>query len=334
MTSHIITHVALLVDASGSIAQRGLTNTIIKAVDAQVANLARLDQDLGTETRVSIYTFADTVKCLIYDRDVMRLPSIRDHYRPEGNTALRDAVVQAIEELRAIPTKHGNHAFLIAALTDGEDTCSRWPASTVSNNLINLPSNWTVAGQVPNQTAAFALKQSGFPAGNIDIWETTVIGAETAGRKAQQATETFMRARATGATGTKNLFALDATKLSAATVRNNLTELKPSDYMILPVSRKVAIKPFVESWTKEDYRVGSAYHTLVKPEKVQAGKQVCVQHKVTGKVYAGAAARQLLGLPNHEVKVEPASHPDWNVMLQSTSSNRWLVPGTNLLVLK
>ena len=71
-----------------------------------------------------------------------------------------------------------------------------------------------------------------------------------------------------------------------------------------------------------------------KPEKIQAGKQVCIQHKLTGKVYAGSAARQILGLPNHEVKVEPAAHPEYEVLVQSSSVNRWLVPGTNLLVMK
>ncbi len=334
MLPNIINHVALLVDSSSSIDQRGLTDTVAKVMDAQIAYLAQRDRELQQETRLTLYTFADKVTCLLYDRDVMRLPSLREHYKPYGNTALIDATLKAIEDLKQTPELYGDHAHLVIAVSDGENNVNNHLAAKLNAAIKALPDHWTVAGMAPNQMAVAEYKRAGFPAQNVAIWDTTIRGAESAGEVLRQATDSFMRGRAAGIRGTKNLFSVDTSKLSTTTVRSALTELKPADYLLLPVSKKVAIKPFVESWTKELYRVGSAYHALVKPEKVQGGKQVCVQHKVTGKVYAGSAARQMLGLPNHEVKVEPADHPDWHVLLQSTSSNRWLVPGTNLLVLK
>ncbi|MFA6432911.1 MAG: VWA domain-containing protein, partial [Candidatus Paceibacterota bacterium] len=143
----------------------------------------------------------------------------------------------------------------------------------------------------------------------------------------------FMRARATGVRGTKNLFSLDTSKISATVVKSNLSELSPSDYELLNVHKAAVIKPFVESW-KIPFRLGSAYYQLSKPEKVQGHKQICVQNKLNGKVYGGSNARRLLGLPDYEVKVEPASHPDFDLFVQSTSTNRNLVGGTKLLVMK
>ncbi len=148
----------------------------------------------------------------------------------------------------------------------------------------------------------------------------------------QQSTDNFMRARSTGVRGTKNLFSLDTSKLSTTAVKTNLTELKSTDYKLLPVSKESVIQPFVESW-KFEFRQGMAYYQLSKPEKIQGHKQICVFEKKSGKVYSGSAARQLLGLPDHEVKVAPADFKEFSLYVQSTSVNRKLVPGTNLLVM-
>lgn len=334
MISNCINHIVFVIDASSSMA--GLSFQIVKVFDNQVNHLARRSKELDQETRVSVYLFGDQVQCLIYDKDVLRLPSLASYYRAGGNTALIDGTMQSIEDLEKTATIYGSHAFLIYVLTDGQENASRnHTASSLSKKLNALPENWTVAAFVPDQTGVFEAKRFGFPANNISVWNTTSDNAiEAAGAVMQRSTEAFMRARSTGVRGTKNLFNLDVSKIDSKTVASKLEELSPNDYMILPVAKKVAIKDFVESWTKESYRQGSAYYNFNKPEKVQGHKQICIQKKSNGKVYTGAAARKLLGLPDYEVKIEPAAHPEWSFFIQSTSTNRNLIPGTNLLVLK
>ncbi len=335
MISNLINHVVLLVDSSSSINSYGLTDTIIKVLDGQISYLASRSKEMDQETRVTVYTFADEVKCLIWEKDVLRLPSLKEHYKPQGNTALIDAVLTAIADMKEIPQKHGDHAYLLYLVTDGENNRNANRANELSTTLLALPEYWTVAAMGPNQNSVFELKRAGFSAENISLWSTTVRGAEEAGRVMKQSTDNFMQGRKVGVRGTKSLFSLDAGKLSGAAVKANLTELSPSEYDVYPVSKKVAIKPFVESWRKgETYLVGSAYYPVTKAEKIQGHKQICIQNKRSGKVYIGAAARKMLGLPDHEVKVEPASHPEYLVFAQSTSANRNLVPGTNLLVMK
>lgn len=333
MLQSYINHIVFVIDKSGSM--QNLSSQVVKVFDNQIAHLARRSKELDQETRVSVYLFSDRVECLIYDKDCLRLPSLSSHYRASGNTALIDGTMKAVEDLEKTATLYGDHAFLVYVLTDGQENQSSTPVGVLSRKLGNLPENWTVAVFVPNQDGVFEAKRFGFPVNNISVWNTSSATAvEDAGNVMQASTETFMRARSTGVRGTKNLFSLDTSHVSVSEVKANLTELNPNEYSLFPVSRKTAIKDFVESWTKENYRIGSAYYPISKPEKIQNHKQICIQHKRTGKVYTGAAARQMLGLPDYEVKVEPAAHPDFLIYTQSTSVNRNLVPGTNLLVMK
>jgi hypothetical protein len=327
-----INHIVFVVDASTSM--HSLSNETVKVFDSQIKHLATRSKELDQETRVTVYLFSSTIKCLIYDKDVLRLPSLKEHYNASGNTALIDGTVTALDDLATTPQKYGDHAFLVYVMTDGEENNSRNTTATLSTKIKNLPDNWTVAVLVPNQTGVHEAKKFGFPANNIQVWSAVQGGVEKAGETIKAATDNFMKARATGVRGTKNLFDLDITKLTKSAVMNSLNELNPTDYHLLPVQTDSVIKPFVESWTKVSYVNGSAYYQLTKPEKVQSYKQIAIQDKVNGKIYSGVNARTMLNLPAQEVKVNPASHGTYDIFVQSTSFNRKLIKGTKLLVIK
>jgi hypothetical protein len=203
----------------------------------------------------------------------------------------------------------------------------------LSKAIKNLPENWTIAVMVPNASCVYEAKKFGFPTENIQIWSTSSEGVTEMGNTMRAATDAYMVSRSRGIRSTKSLFSLDASKLTQTHIAQVLQELKPSQYDLLPVRQDAVIKPFCESWLKE-YRIGSAYYELVKPELVQANKQICVQDKLNGKVYSGLHARQLLGLPDFEVKVSPADYGKFRIFIQSSSVNRKLPFGTNLIVLK
>lgn len=332
MINNYINHIVFVVDKSGSM--QGLATEIVKVFDSQIQHLATRSKELDQETRVSVYLFDDNVECAIFDKDVLRLPSLAALYKIGGQTALLDATSKALNDLEQTSTLYGDHAFLMYALTDGQENASKTTAANLAARLKKLPENWTVAVLVPNQDGKFEAKKAGFAADNIQVWSTTRDGVREVGEVLKKSTNQFMQARTTGVRGTKSLFNLDASNLSASTVQSTLQELKANEFEVLPVRKDSVIKDFVESWTKESYRLGSAYYMLGKPESIQAYKQICVQNKRNGKVYSGNQARQLLGLPAHEVKVSPASHPDFDLFVQSTSTNRKLQGGTKLLVMK
>lgn len=332
-TQGYINHIALVLDASSSMGRH--SRDLVRVADAQIGYLAQRSRDLDQETRITVYVFADTVQCVIYDKDVLRMPSIAEYYRPHGMTALMDASLLALDDLALTPEKYGDHAFLIYVLTDGAENASHRPdRHDLAYRLAGLPDHWTVAALVPDATGMHEAKRFGFPGQNVAVWDaTSTRGVEEAGRVIRDATDRFMTGRAQGVRGSRSLFSTGADAVNAATVRSSLTPLAADRYMLVPVTRETPIKEWVEDDCGLTYRIGSAYYQLNKTENIQPGKKIAVVEKRTGLVYAGSEARGLIGLPDIQVRVKPDRNPEYDVYVQSTSVNRKLLPGTKLLVM-
>jgi len=340
---NIINHVALVLDASGSMSRH--QGSVVKVTDELVAHLAKRSKEMDQETRVTVYIFDDTVQCVIYDKDALRLPSIKSHYRIGGMTALRDATMTAIEDLAHTWEGYGDHSFLLYVITDGHENQSRrWSQEQLQERLRELPDHWTLGALVPDAGSVHEAKRQGFAAGNVAVWNTTSdTGVEEVGRVIQAATNTYMASRASGVRGTKSLFTIDANALTAEAVKAaNLTPMDPSEYVLIPVPADQRIDEFVRQCAPS-YNLGKAFYQLNSGRKpkgragviVQGNKQVIVVEKATNRAYSGAAARQLIGLPEYEVTVDPMKlNADYDVYVQSTSINRKLFAGTKLLMLR
>lgn len=340
---NIINHIVLVLDASTSMTH--LSSELIKVADNQIAHLASRSQELDQETRITVYAFASEgigwrtpkIDCLIYDKDVLRVPSISQVYKAHGNTPLIDATLVALDDLATTPEKYGDHSFLVYVLTDGQENISRHGSEHLRRKIADLPDHWTIAAFVPDQYGVHEAKRHGFPAQNIAVWDaTSVRGLEEAGLRIRETTETFMSARAhakkTGTTfrGTRSLFTLKDPSLTQ--IDRNLAPLNDRKYHLFPVHEAGRIDDFVVRHTGRAYKVGSAYYQLSKREEIQPQKQIAIRSK-GGEVYVGAEARQLLGLPDHHVKVSPTHNPDYDIFVQSTSINRKLMPDTDLLLI-
>lgn len=356
LKKHFVNHVALVIDKSGSM--QGHSEQLVRVVDEFVKGLAEESDRLGHETRISLYAFDHLVENLVWDMDVKHLPSMRGLYTVEnGATALIQASVKALDDLGHIWEEYGEHSFLQVVVTDGEENASgadttgsrhdlmpdgravldEW-RSRIADKMNTLPDHWTSAIMVPNSLAKRTAQQYGFPTGNISIWDAdSDQGVEEAIGAVKTAATRFLRDREHGVRGTRNLFAMGQ-DLSAADVKSNLQALDAGKYVLIPVDQRTSIRDFVTG-AGHPYKTGCAFYELSKREKVQANKQIAVAEKdpatgrMTGKVFTGPAARQLLGLPATEVTVAPGSNDAYTVFVQSTSVNRKLVPGTMLLVL-
>jgi hypothetical protein len=336
MRQSVINHIGIVADASASM-QRHAAG-LIKATDGLVSYLAQRSKAMDQETRLTFYTFNHTTECVFYDMDVLRMPSIADHYHPRGRTALRDATGRAINDMKMTAILYGDHAFLLYALTDGwENESHLVSAPQLTAQITGLPDNWTIAGLGPNATSLYELKGVGFPAGNVERWDTdSATGIEDAGESVLRSAGNFMTGRAAGVRSSRTLFSTDATVLNPSTVRAaGLGRLAPSSYSVIDVfgNTRPDVRPFVERYGFT-YVVGNAYYQLTKRETIQAGKQILVREKSTGNVYGGQEARDLLGLGPATVQVTPSSNPLYEVYVQSKSVNRRLVPGTKLIYVK
>ncbi|MFJ9411457.1 vWA domain-containing protein [Streptomyces sp. NPDC101393] len=342
-SQNYINHVALVLDASSSMSH--LSGKVVEVADQQIAYLARRSKELDQETRVTVYVFANKVECVIYDKDVLRMPSLKQLYRVGGMTALLAATLKSQRELAQTAQLYGDHSFLTFVLTDGQENashrCPDAPAKdprklvqAVAKLIEAQEDNWTLAVLVPDQMGKREAMQCGFPKDNIAIWDAaSTQGLEEAGQVIQQATEKFMVGRTKGIRGSRAVFSTGAEAVNKDTIKAaGLTPVTPAKYQLIPVTRETAIREWVIE-CGHTYRTGGAFYQLSKSEKIQAKKQIAVLEKKTDRVYTGPEARALLGLPDMEVRIKPDHNDDFTIFVQSTSVNRKLAPQTRLLLM-
>jgi Mg-chelatase subunit ChlD len=112
----------------------------------------------------------------------------------------------------------------------------------------------------------------------------------------------------------------------------------PSRFQMFIVDKRTRIDEFVREQGLH-YEVGRGFYEFTKPEEVQAHKEVVLQDKATGEMFAGPKAKEILGIPSHawapDTKLKPKELTEVLVkyagFIQSTSLNRILIPGTRFL---
>lgn len=337
-SQRLINHVALVLDRSGSMSNHA--KNVVKVADEQIINLMRKSEELKQETRVSIYSFGSSVDCLIFDMDVLHLPSIEDLYKIHGCTLLYDAYAKSQLDLGSTSQIYGDHSFLTLVITDGEDTDSKLSGFDVGKMVGSAPENWTTGFLVPGKNSLTLLKRYGVPENSIFIWDAAdAQGMLDVGRKLTDVTTSYMTARSQGVRGTKSLFVqapTDAAHVNAKTVAKTCKPMDRSSYSLHDVKQRQQIGDFVNDTLKMGpYYVGKGFYQFMKPETIQGDKAIVVVNKHTGQAYEGVNARSLIGLtPNVEAKVKPADNPDFDIFVQSKAINRNLIPGTKMLLMK
>ena len=356
LEQNLINHVALVLDGSGSM--RSHETNVIKVVDGLIEWLAKRSQDHDQETRVTVYVFdySNNINCVIFDKDVLRLPSIAKLYRIGGQTALIDATIRSQEDLAQTFTKYGDHAFLTFVITDGYENASHFSASTLRSLLSKQGDNWTLAALVPSMRSKIDAESFGFPKGNIEVWDTnSFTGMAEVGEKIREATDSFYTSRTSGIRSSTTLFAQNVTQ--AQVDASGMKPVDPSQFVIVPVVatgdmqyvipkksvtkrnpdgiKHVEIMPFVQA-TGRTYVAGTAYYELVKSERYEYHKGVALIHRQTKKVYTGDEAKALIGLTGTSTRVRPQAVKggEYDIFIQSQSINRYLPIGSRVLLFK
>lgn len=332
-----IVHAAVVLDASGSMAR--LSRKVEEVADRLIRDLKTQSEELDLETRISVYTFsyATQIRCLIFDKDVFRLPSIKGLYQAIGQTALIDATIKSQNDLADTAQMYGEHSFITYVVTDGMENDSRNHPHKLSDLLSRQGNNWSVACLVPDKNARDYALTAGFADGNILIWDaTSSAGLEEAAAKITTATRGYMTNVSTGAVIDKNnVFGTGADKVNAQTVQS-LTPLTPGSFVLWDVEQDSRIDDFVRGKNNGRFNIGRGHYQLSKRETIQDNKDIIILENTTGKAYGGFdAVRQLLGLPKGvAVRVTPDQNPDYTFFVKSTANNRKLLKGTKLFYLR
>jgi hypothetical protein len=111
----------------------------------------------------------------------------------------------------------------------------------------------------------------------------------------------------------------------------DLRAVSPGRFQVLNVDVDISIKAFVLE-NGLTFKVGRGFYEFTKTETIQGHKEIILMDRKTGDLFAGEAARDLLGLPmGTTVRIKPSNLEKYVVFVQSTSANRKLIGGTRFL---
>ena len=118
--------------------------------------------------------------------------------------------------------------------------------------------------------------------------------------------------------------------------KDGLMPVPSGRFQVLSVPEDTSIKAFIESEGVE-FLKGRGFYQLTKSEEVAQYKEIIVRDKGTGEMFNGSQVREMLTLlPQIEKggakeRLNSRSLKEYDVFIQSTSSNRKLLADTNIL---
>lgn len=251
-----------------------------------------------------------------------------------GGTPLYDGIGNMIELLDGLPDINDEHvSVLVMITTDGDERHSSKYNSSMLAAMIKdrqATGRWTFVMRVPMQEVSNrSITCLGVPKDNIQGWDTTSAGMAASTVASTQAMDGYFAARSAGKKSSSSFYT------NAANV--NLAALKelPAKAVTLYVVDEAFNGKWISDYIlskRQQYLKGSAFFQLTKTEpKVAHDKLILIREQKTGKFYAGAEARQMIGMPTFgNARLHPGDNKNFDIFIQSKSWNRHLVAGTGL----
>jgi uncharacterized protein YegL len=194
-----ITHVALVVDRSGSMSS--VEEAAFAGINEQIKTLKDTGSQ-GGETFVTYIQF-DHISDLVFDKkpstDLQEIT--RDQYSPRGTTAMYDAVWTAIKRLKDGVKETKDTAYLVVVISDGGENASREvTGSQLSTEIKQLQASgkWTFAYMLSNQDLSAVQQDLGLRQGNVAAFISTAAGTTDAFCQMATRTANYMSTRSTG----------------------------------------------------------------------------------------------------------------------------------------
>jgi len=327
------TYVGIARDHSGSMS--GLRKEAKEDFNQLIDSLKQASNEEKIDTIVNSVTFGihSSVQREAFNSSLNAVDKLTD-YKADGQTPLWDAVGELIDMMSLVPDiNESGVSFLVMVITDGQENSSiRWSANSLMKKIKELQSTdkWTFTFRVPQGYASQLSHLLGIPRGNVVEWEQTERGIRGSMVQTQAAVRTLYQKKKQGIQSSSSFYA-DLSQVTMKEVKNTLTDISAKVTIWKVKDGGIQIRDFVEK-KKKEYQLGCAFYQLTKREEVQGQKLFVIRHKISGKVYSGEEARDMMGLPiGGSIKMAPGDHGDYDIFVQSTSINRKLIAGTELL---
>ncbi len=331
------TYYCLVVDNSGSM--KHLKDDVPKMFVNKITNLAEEAKKHNQKVLGTVVLFDWNSRFLSVNQELSNINNEKHlGYTASGSsTALFDAVEAAILQLSKTALKV-NDAVLVEIITDGEDNASKKHSSDYMKIFKEKQNTgqWTFVFQLPIGGKHKFVRDFGIPTDNVREWETSKKGLAETTHHSTVGTQSYMAGRAAGQTQSTTFYAdVDASKLTKQDLMklDNVTHR----FKAFKVKKEEEIREFVEHNIKRPMVLGQSFYELTKTELLREGRNIVVTEKgKNGQIttlYSGPKVRELLNLPKTgKVKINPRNLSYYRIFVESSSNNRRLVRGTEVLV--
>lgn len=208
----LLTQVAFALDKSKSM-DEGKSVTI-EGFNTQLGNVQDGAKEVG-ETRMTLTQFSHEVSLSYVGVPVSQIqPLTNESYRPDGYTALYDAIGDTLEALLALPrTDSAACATLVTIFTDGDDNASHRYSPGMLHDLIEkleATGRWTFALVGPARGVQSLADILAVSRSNITGFEPSSVASRSQVMGAMaMASSSYMTSRANGATQVLGLYQAD-----------------------------------------------------------------------------------------------------------------------------
>lgn len=327
-------NIALVVDASGSM--QTLRTHVLNAINTNFLKIKEEARKSRIPTRISLFTFNNRVSNHLLNENVAGLSELDVRsYNPCGGTALYDGISKAVTDLNSL--SEDTDANVVIVITDGEENASSLSKEGVVDIIqaCIADGNWTISVAGPKSIWNQPIGRISELVECITVWEGTKESIELLATRTSGGISKVYGNATRGVSSTMDFYhqpkveGLTKKEVKAAleTVTSKFVKIRvPSGNEDLRIKQTVEREGYV-------YEAGNGYYQLTKREEVQSYKDLIVENRATGELFAGSDddVRELLGIPAGEIKLNPTFNDKFTVYVKSTSWTRKLITGTTLL---
>lgn len=212
-----VLHVGFILDASGSM--HYLSKFVIDTFNEQLKILQKeTDETMKTKASVIVFDYPDRINFLRWEEDIANVKEISyEEYRPDGSTALYDAIGMTLDRYRELPDyMNETTSFLLNIVTDGFENASiRYQQQQIKSLLDELQATkrWTVTYYGADQR--MMTEQFHVPMQNTMVFNAQEMTSGEYRGKAMNSTLCYMNSIKSGSTAVEDFY-MDKTSSDAS----------------------------------------------------------------------------------------------------------------------
>lgn len=205
------TYVFVVLDKSGSM--ESVKSETISHFNEQLQTVSK-STSKKMSSYVSLITFNEDVEEVFFKADAKTVYSLDvDSYKPNGMTAMLDAVGYAIDKAESIDDiDDENTSCLVVILSDGlENASKKYSYGDIAEKIQSKQNTdrWTFTYIGANQDLGKISKQLNIPKGNTLKFDSTSVGVENMSSKQNKYLGSYFTARSYGTTSTRGFYGSD-----------------------------------------------------------------------------------------------------------------------------